>query len=443
MISQVSDDIRWDDGTTVEEGVRRDPEEIRGEETNSFYFIDASDHVMNFSDSWSASGFSEVEHTGSINFYLNRGMFIDNNVTDDLIALQNKTFYIEIWAGYTTPCFDTGFSSYSRQNGFFKLFTGLCHGGEIGYSYGETIMSCKLSDYTEVLKSIRFFNSPYYDGVKDINCINEIMEMASFRAEGPYDPGSLIKRLSDNASSYKSNNFFQYFDGRGFKMETYALPSAYNLLDQPSFKFNDGDVYMDAITKISKRAGKVFFFDQFGIAHYENFQDIIQSNYLGKTSLVPLFQFTTNPEIWGGQLVFDTLERDYDQESVHNHIKIMSNTPDFHLLIADEINWSSMRDPESEGFIGYLKTFYQQEGMFGSKKAVLGTIRKYSVIFRPKIKIKFGTYGVPLRSNDIIQINGENTRVVKVTHNIDAKKNEWKMQVETDKYQPIKASRVI
>ncbi len=437
LISHESEETRWSDGSFAELGINKSP--LEG---ISPYFLDATDHVMSFSDSWSANGFSEMEHTGSINFYLNRGMPVPNNVTDELMSLQNKTFYIEIWAGYTRPCPD-GDNSYSRQNDFFKLFTGLCHGGGIDYQYGKNVMSCKIEDYTAVLKGSRFFNSPWFDGVKDINCIREIMQMCGFRDAGKYDPGNLIKFLSENSTSNSPNTFFHNFDGRLFKMDAYALPSGYNRLDQPAFKFNDGDPYMDAVLKIAKRAGKVFYFDQFGLAHYENFQDIMQSDFLGSVPLKPLYYFTTNPELHGGQLIFNKLERDYDVAGIINHIKVMSNTPDFYLLIGDQLNWSSMEDPGSEGFIGYLKSSYQQESMFGSKEALMASIRKYSVAFRPKIKAKFETYGVPLRANDIVSINGENTRVIKVSNNIVAEKNEWWMEVETEKYQIIQASNTI
>jgi len=437
LISHESENTRWEDGTSSAMGANFSP--LEGA---SPYFIDASDHVMSYSDSWSASGFSDMEHTGSLNFYLNRGMPVDNNVTDALMSLQNKTFYVEIWAGYTRPCPDGGYSSYSRQNGLFKLFTGLCHGGSISYEYGKTIMSCKVEDYTAVLKGTRFFNSPWFDGVRDINCIHEIMQMSGFRDIGKYDPGNLVRRLSDNTNR-GGGVFFHHFDGRLFKMEPYALPSGYNRLDQPAFKFNDGDPYMDAVSKIAKRAGKVFFFDQFGIAHYESFQDLIQSDYLGQVPIIPLCAFTTNPEKWPGQLVFNKMERNYDVSGIINHIKIMSNTPDFYLLIGDDLNWSSMDNPESEGFVGYLKSMFQQESMFGSKEAMMDTIRKYSVAFRPKIKSKFETYGVPLRANDIVSINGESTRVIKVSHNIVAEKNEWWMEVETEKYQIVNASRSV
>jgi len=253
----------------------------------------------------------------------------------------------------------------------------------------------------------------------------------------------LIKFLSHNATTNSPGVFFHHFDGRLFKMESYALPSGYNRLDQPAFKFNDGDPFIDAISKIAKRAGKVFYFDQFGIAHYENFQDIIQSDYLGQVPIAPLVAFTTNPEKWPGQLIFNKYTRNYDVGGIINHIHIMSNTPDFHLLIGDDLNWSSMDNPESEGFIGYLKSNYQAESIFGSKEAMMDTIRKYKVAFRPKIKAKFETYGVPLRANDIIQINGENTRVMKVSNTITAEKNEWWMEVETEKYQIVNASRTV
>ena len=194
---------------------------------------------------------------------------------------------------------------------------------------------------------------------------------------------------------------------------------------------------MDAVSDISTRAGKTFFFDQFGIAHYEDVQDILEKDYLGIVPLVPLYRFTTNPEINGGQLVFNKVERNYEVDGIVNHIKIMSNTPDMHLLIIDDINYDSFENPETEGFLGYLKTSYQQESMFGSREALLAAIKKMSVQFRPKISVKFETYGVPLRANDIIQIEGESCRVMKVNHTINAEKNIWWMEVECMRYQPV------
>ena len=191
------------------------------------------------------------------------------------------------------------------------------------------------------------------------------------------------------------------------------------------------------ISKIAKRAGKVFFFDQFGIAHYENFQDMILSDYLGKVPMAPLCAFTTNPEIFPGQLVFNKMERGYDVSGIVNHIKLITNTTDRSLHVYDDINRSSMHDPNSEGFIGYLKTMFQQDGIFGSDEAARDTIKRYSVAYRPKVKVSFETYGVPLRANDIIRINGEDARVIKVDHKISAERKEWMMNVETERYQSV------
>jgi len=61
LISHESENVRWDDGTTTASGINPDPTV-----GVSPYFLDATDHVMSFSDSWSASSFSEMEHTGSL-----------------------------------------------------------------------------------------------------------------------------------------------------------------------------------------------------------------------------------------------------------------------------------------------------------------------------------------------------------------------------------------
>ena len=432
LIADESPSPRWNDGTTVNSGTAATPFHV-----TSPYFIEATDNVMSFSHSWSASNWWEIEHTGTLQFYLNDSMAVDNNVTSVLLALQNKNFYVEIWAGYS-PCIGANWDSCSRQRGFYKLFTGIAQGGQVEKQYGKNIMTSKVVDYTHVLRSVKIFNSPWFDGMKDINAINEIMRMGGFRGTGGFDPLSLISALSDYADRRGPNVFFHHFDGRLFKMEAFALPSGYSRLEQPGFKFKDGQSLMDAITDISKKSAKTFYFDEFGIAHYENVQDMIEADYLGKVSLAPLFQFSTNPEIIGGQIVFNKVERGYDMATTTNHIKIMSNTPDMHLIIKDALDWGSVENPEQEGFLGYIKTLYQQEGMFGSLRAVVNAIRKYKVTWRPKVNLRFETYGLPLRANDMITLDGEVSRVMKVNHSLNAQSNRWWMEVECMRYQPVK-----
>lgn len=437
LVAEPGPEPRWKDGTSISHGVRKHPEN-----GHSPYFIDATDHVMSFSHSWSASSMTSMEHSGTIQFYLNHEMDVDNNVTSDLIALQDRTFYIEVWAGYRDLPGCTN-SNYTKIPGFYKMFTGVCQGGKLSYEYGKNVMTCKLEDYGIVLKGMRFFNSPWFDAMKDTIAVKEIVRMAGFRDQGVYDPARLISELAASADSLSSQTFFNHFDGRTFKHEPFGLPSGYNRLEQPALKFNDGDPLIDAISKIAAMSAKLFYFDEFGIAHYEDYQDWVEQDFQGTLSLRPLYFFTKNPEVRRGQLVFNKIERSFDVSSVANHLKILSNTPDWHLLILDHFKWDSIENPETTGFLGFQRTAFQAESMFGSKEAVISAMNKYSVIFKPKIKVSFETYGLPLRATDIVSLEEEVVRVTKVNHAFDASKNQWWMQVECERFQPIDAGDII
>ena len=455
LIAEPSLDTRWDDGTNILSGVKRDPE-TGGV---SSYFVDASDHVTNFSHSWTSSGLTSLEHSGTIQFYLNDNMTIENltngnnppinNVTKELLALQDKTFYIEIWAGYRpketmgTNGQECDHSNYTRIPGFYKMFTGMCSGGSLSYEYNKHIMTCRISDYSTVLKNMLFFNSPWFDAMKDATAVREILKMAGFRDQGTYDPATLVSEIADESTAADEKQVHSHFDGRTFKYVNFGLPSGYNRLEQPSLKFNDGDPLIDAINKISSYSAKIFYFDEWGIAHYEDFQDMVEEDFQNEVPLIVLYQFTTNPEIIPGQVVFNKTERSFDVDSVVTHLKTLTNTPDMHMLIRDRIRWEGIENPEASGFLGYQKTFFQAESMFGSKEAQISAMNKYAVMFKPIIGIKFETFGLPLRATDIISINDEIVRVIKVDHSFNAEKNQWWMNVDCQRFQPISASDII
>jgi hypothetical protein len=421
---------------------------------------DASDHVLSFNHTWSLQDFSGMDHTGVIQFYLNRDFvlqdndaegYVSNNITDYLLSLQDKTFYIDIWAGYTRPEGDT--CNLLELPQMYKMFTGLCKGGSVSYEYGKIIMTCRIEDYTSVLKGMMFFNSPWFDGMKDIKAIDEILKMAGFKDKKVRDPGSLVNRLAKQSGANESF-YGTHIDGRMYRYQTFALPSGYNRLEQPAYKFKDSDTFLSAIEQITKQVGKIFYFDEMGIAHFENYQDIVQDDYLNGQDLIPLYQFTANPADMGGILIFNKAEKTFDVESVYNHIKIRSNDPSMRLLLADHLDWGSVENPDLEGFIGYQKTAFQQQSMFGDIRAVMDATRKLTVGFRPITTVTFETYGLPLRATDFVTIGGgqlnkadansggsapepDIVRVTKVTHTLDAKTNRWWMQVEGQKFTPI------
>ena len=173
------------------------------------------------------------------------------------------------------------------------------------------------------------------------------------------------------------------------------------------------------------------------MAHFEDFQDVIEADYLGRSFMTPLFEFTTNPYLYGGQIVHNKVDLSYGVDKVTNHIKIMSTTPDMHLIIHDRLNFPSIEDPTINGFLGYMKTLYQQEGLFGSQEAVSNAATKYTVTWKPKYHVKFETYGVRLRANDIIRIDGEVVRVMNVSNRLSGQEKLWWMEVECERYQVI------
>ena len=113
-----------------------------------------------------------------------------------------------------------------------------------------------------------------------------------------------------------------------------------------------------------------------------------------------------------------------------------------HLLIRDRIKWETIENPETSGFIGYQKTFFQAESMFGSKEAQISAMNKYAVMFKPIVSVKFETYGLPMRATDVISIDDEVVRVIKVDHNFDAAKNQWWMTVDCQRFQAIDAKDI-
>lgn len=441
VTEELSEETRWEDKTIV-----KDP--ITGEynsrgynglpNPDNPYFRDVSHHALSYSENWTASDFFEIEHSGTIQFLLKEiniatdglGGGVTFNDSDYLINLRDKNFFIEIWAGYTPL---RNGEEYTQLGGFYKLMTGICQGGTLDTTTTRTVMICEVKDYKEILKDQKFFNSPFFDGMRDVNAVNEIMNMAGFRSTTPYEPGSLIKTIKDNDLS--GTLLYSLDDGRFFNYTHYSLPSSYNRIEQAYFKFDAGTSLYEGIVKITQNASKLFYFDQHGVAHFENYFDLIQQSLINNTTFETLFDFTSNYFLHDGQLIYNKVEKSYRQEDVHNHLKIISSTPNGEVLIADDLRYEAFEQPNVEGFVGYDKLFYQKEGMLGSTGAVKKIMEFYKVMFRPEIAIKFETHGIPLRATDFISIDGQFFRTTKVSHEISAQENKWWMNVEGERLQ--------
>ena len=403
---------------------------------------DVSDHVMEFEESWVAQSFWNIEHTGNITFLLNPNPVQNLPETEYIKNLRNKAFYLEAWVQYK----DCNYQQLGT--GKWKLFTGICFGGTLEYSAGKLVMKCEINDFTKVLEDQRIFNSPFFDGVRDVHAINEILRMAGFRGKGqgvtltsaPNSPRAFIDGLTTNPQFQDDINII-FPDGRSSYVVNYVLPSGYSRLQSPKFKFADASTLMEAINKIAKTAGKLFFFDQYGLAHYENYLDLVINQISENASsdslaVTPLANFTSNPEKHKGQSVFNQFSIYWNVADVHNHIRILTSTPDWTPIFADDLEWDSIENPDVQGFLGYLRTFYQEEGAFGDLRAVQNTLQFYRTMFKPPLLVKFETYGLPLRALDIIKFNDQPFRVMRLSSRINPQENVWWQDYECEWFQP-------
>ena len=412
---------------------------------------DISSHVLQYSETWGAQDYNKMEHTGSMTLLINKGG--DNLGYSHIEDLKDKAFYVEIWAGYEGCNYSlmgnqnerdllgirdhvAGLFNLSTNAGFFKLMTGICYGGSVVESPGKRVMECKIHDYSKVLRDFLIFNSPFFDGVRDINAIYELLKIAKF-GERAWQPASLLQRFVNSDPAWGGGNG-DFDGGRNVtKSKVYALPNSYNKLQGGAeFRFKDGDNVMSCIEKIAERSGKVIFFDCDGLFHYESFPiaDIIFSpedtRAGGGGGNIPTRWWFSASNTSSAQLIFDTVTHEIVVEDVYNNIHIISTTPDFEYIMADQMNFPSVEDPNSEGFLGYRKTFLQMDGIFSSKEATDKYSQHLSKFFRPPVVYKFKTAGLPMRCFDIADIDGQKLIVINVSQTIVASENKWETEIE-------------
>jgi|GEM_PF-4642888 len=412
---------------------------------------DISSHVIQYSETWGAQDYNKMEHSANMTLLINKGG--DNLGYSHIEDLKDKAFYVEIWAGYEGCNYSlmgnqnerdllgirdhvAGLFNLSTNAGFFKLMTGICYGGSVVESPGKRVMECKIHDYSKVLRDFLIFNSPFFDGVRDINAIYELLKIAKF-GERAWQPASLLQRFVNSDPAWGGGNG-DFDGGRNVtKSKVYALPNSYNKLQGGAeFRFKDGDNVMSCIEKIAERSGKVIFFDCDGLFHYESFPiaDIIFSpedtRAGGGGGNIPTRWWFSASNISNAQLIFDTVTHEIVVEDVYNNIHIISTTPDHEYIMADQMNFPSVEDPNSEGFLGYRKTFLQMDGIFSSELATDKYSQHLSKFFRPPVVYKFKTAGLPMRCFDIADIDGQKLIVINVSQTIVASENKWETEIE-------------
>lgn len=460
-----------------------------------------SDNIVDFSETWNSENLTSIKHSATLTFLF----FPELPEYNVLKNLYNRAFYVQVEVAYGgrdngsyTPMIgfqgaggdltslvfdyrknnegniDGGLSSqtivkgvdsipandntgcnYTRLQGntYYRLITGICYGGEITYEHGKRVMVCKIYDYTKVLEDQVFLNSPFFDGYNDAQTLNTIFEMASFK-DGNQFPKNLLSIIASRfnkqniGDNYKGNNYISLVDstGRRSTYKEYYLPDSYDKLQNPFFKFKDGENYWQGVTKICETSGQVGFFDEYGVFHYEKDPAELYRNKAfsqgvgssdtkslnGASNPRPIFKYTWDPGTYEGQMIFNKLETTYGVIDIYNTFKVTSASPNGELLISDRVNRKQITDPNSVGFLGYEKLWWQTLPL-GSQEATENLVEFNNALFTNPPRVwKFETQGIPLRPKDIIQVNGEVFSVVNVSNSIDASKNLWWQNIECE-----------
>jgi len=411
--------------------------------------IDVSAHVTKFSDSWTSSNFYTAEHSGSLSFIISeQGGNETLSHSTELEEMKDKAFYVEVWAGYDNCSYTFGPVDGENPGLFYKLFTGICFGGTVTQEPIIRRMECKIEDYSKILKDTLFFNSPFFDGMRDVNAVYEILKIASFKDKskgtgdndgiyGASDPASEVSLSCDSTvSPYVSTTA----DGRKYICGGGILPFSYDRMQNPFFRFKDGSNTYDALAGFAKRMSKMMFFDAFGVFHYQDSMGIKMSKLSNRElDEFALWRFRTGEyksvdgtlfDDTGYQLIFNTMTKQGTVEDVYNVIHMRTSTPKFELIVGNSTNWASITDPSIKGFLGYKRTMVQIESTFGNVKSLKNIMEYYKSVWVPPIAYSFETYGQPLRIFDIIRVDDNNMLVIGVSSDIDPQANKWNQTIE-------------
>jgi hypothetical protein len=458
--------------------------------------MDVSHHVLRFSEQWAAQDYSKIDHTATLKFQCNRGMLkqkiapvemggtlpmayvqqtplIVTDYSDKIAQLTNRTFYVQIMAWYegSEIFLDKCSNNVQTDNANSIIFTGLCHGGDLTYTNNQRTMDCHVFDLSKVLQDQHFLNSPFFDSVRDFVAVYSILQMSGLKGDenspapdvGQVFPSSLLASAVIKARVGDDPFELTYFDGCqtpfSVNVQSYALPGSYNILQQQKFKFRDGDKFWDAITKMAAQAGKVVYFDRFGVMHYEDRSDqimfqnpgqvtsqdilaLVKEQFYSTPRTLPNQQFSQGGTVScldAGRLAYNQYTWQLHAGDVFNQIQVVSVTPNGGVIAAGDINLDSLDSPNTAGFVGYCKQLLRMDGVYGSVDAVKATAEQLTASYKPAVSVQWESFGRSyLKALDIVQFTGLDStpdvnynlypmplRLTNISTDIDPMKNVW------------------
>jgi len=460
--------------------------------------FDISPLVSHISDSWSAEDFHSLNHEMEMKCYIPIESTATANPQDEddpelinlfnlgrkLLSLHDKAFYVTVaywWdVGIGHRWVESNIINREGENpntnDVLIQMTGVAYGAELTRSNNLLTMSFSVRDYMSVLENQLLFNSPFFDGVQDVQAVYELGKLAGLADESggalgvDRRPLGYLRKVM-NDGNLIAEQIFNY-NGEKSRSERYDLPGTYASLSEPSVKFQNGESYENAVKRIAQLSGKTVYFDRWGVLRLETPAALTAAFASANEDLefTPVFDFVStpivrasnvpdpgeggtddfifDPTVHAAHLVYNALTYRRSVEECANQIIIMSASNDIRnadgsrtggFIIEGYTFFDQMWKPESEGFIGYRKPLYQQEGAFGSVEGVRNAIGIYAKKKFPPVIMTFETYGVPgLKALDIITLDGNLAYITEISHDLDPETNRWWMNITAEWLKPFK-----
>ena len=341
--------------------------------------------VESMSMSFNATSYWELNHSGSIRI-LNQP---NNGI--DLKKFIDRSVYLKIEAGWLQG---EGVQS-------APIFEGMTVSASVEKTREKEVVVFKVEDYMNALEGAKFVLSPFYDGMLYHLAIRDIVKQLG---------------LADDRLKITP-------DTKGLGIV--------NPLQEPLFRFKDGDSLKSAITKIAQIHGRTVFFDGQGNFHY----DPLPGGLYGDESLGVVATLTSDPSKAksGADVIWKMKTTGRNINDTYNAFQVKTIDKETGILINVGDNYEKgYTDPSATGYLGYRKLFIIQEPALGSVESALESLDTYRRRFYlPPRTGSFELYGrSDIKPLDVITVDDETFRVMNISYNLDKKDNNYYMNIE-------------
>lgn len=369
--------------------------------------LDVSCDVMSVDLNWNATSYNEIVHSGNLKL-LNRRQASEDNTKSptNYRAYMNRAIYLRIEAYWE------GGAGHDPGGSGRQIFEGLTTGSTIETDAQREVVNFKIEDYMNVLQGGKFVLSPAYDGMSVPLAVQDIVQQT----------GLGKNRILRNSKQISEANL----------SEDLGIPLV-NINEKPRFRFRDGTSYKDAILKFAKLDFKCIYFDNLGRFHLDD----VPGGVFGDLDFggQPV-QFWSSVKSAGGnlsQVVWNNVSFSRLINDVYNAFSVKSvDKKTLGRISVGDVYTAGIFNPNAEGYLGYRKHLVVEDAALGSVDAVFRYLDNYRRrLFIPPLTARFSTYGYSgLKPLDIIQLDGQNLRIMNIQTRLNAAENQFWMDIE-------------